>query len=166
MMSAADAVFLADAFDAAGIQYWIGGGWGVDALLGTQSRDHDDLDIAVPAEHEALVLATLEALEFAVTTDWRPVRIALCDPAGREVDVHPIHLRPDGSAWLPGIDGKRFEYSSDCFTSGVIAGRGVPCLSASQQAIFHQGYQLKDKDRADLQALIAAGLIAMPERAI
>ncbi len=52
-MSAADAISLTDGFDAAGIRYWIGGGWGVDALLCSQTRDHDDLDIAVPAEQEA-----------------------------------------------------------------------------------------------------------------
>ena len=165
MITADDVISLTDGFDAAGIRYWIGGGWGVDALLGSQTRDHDDLDISVPADQEALVLATLGALEFTVSADWRPIRVALRDAAGREVDVHSIRFRPDGSAWLPGMDGDRFEYQSDSFTSGIIAGRTVPCLSASQQAIFHQGYRLKDKDRSDLDALAAAGLIEMPETA-
>lgn len=163
MISADDVIFMAGAFDAAGIRYWIAGGWGVDALLGTQTRSHDDLDISVPSDKEAIVLATLEALEFTVTTDWRPVRIATRDADGREVDVHPIRFRADGSAWLPSVDGGRFEYPADCFTTGVIAGRTVPCLSASQQVAFHRGYELQDKDHADLQALVGAGLIAASE---
>lgn len=165
MISADDVVSLANAFDAAGIRYWIGGGWGVDALLGTQTRDHDDLDISVPADQETLVVTTLEALGFTVSTDWRPVRVALRDGGGREVDVHPIRFRTDGSAWLPSMDGGRFEYPADCFTAGVIAGRDVPCLSASQQVAFHRGYELQAKDRADLQALATAGLIETPEAA-
>jgi hypothetical protein len=31
----------------AGLDLWIDGGWGVDALLGAQTRDHDDLDLAM-----------------------------------------------------------------------------------------------------------------------
>ena len=163
MISADDVVSLTDGFDAAGIDYWIGGGWGIDALLGTQTRDHNDLDISVPADQEGLVLTTLEALGFTVSNDWRPVRVALRDAAEREVDVHPIRFRPDGSAWLPSMDGGRFEYPADCFTTGVISGRNVPCLSASQQVAFHRGYALQDKDRADLQALASAGLVETSE---
>lgn len=30
------------AFDAGGIDYWVDGGWGIDALLGRQTREHRD----------------------------------------------------------------------------------------------------------------------------
>jgi lincosamide nucleotidyltransferase A/C/D/E len=30
-----------------GIEIWVDGGWGVDALLGEQTRPHKDLDIAI-----------------------------------------------------------------------------------------------------------------------
>ena len=32
---------------AAGITAWIGGGWGIDALVGEQTRVHRDLDLAI-----------------------------------------------------------------------------------------------------------------------
>jgi len=32
---------------ALGIEIWLDGGWGVDALLGEQTRPHKDLDIVV-----------------------------------------------------------------------------------------------------------------------
>src|SRR5207237_7001400 len=35
---------------AAGIDVWVEGGWGVDALLGEQTRPHDDLDLGVRME--------------------------------------------------------------------------------------------------------------------
>ena len=31
--------------EADGIDVWLDGGWGVDALLGQQTREHDDLDL-------------------------------------------------------------------------------------------------------------------------
>jgi lincosamide nucleotidyltransferase A/C/D/E len=34
-------------FERSGIRIWIDGGWGVDALLGKQSRAHKDLDITI-----------------------------------------------------------------------------------------------------------------------
>src|SRR5580700_5949323 len=46
-MTALDAVELYKLFDRHGIKVWIDGGWGVDALLGHQTRKHDDLDVAI-----------------------------------------------------------------------------------------------------------------------
>ena len=46
-MSSQDVVELYGALERLGIRIWIDGGWGVDALLGKQSRAHQDLDIAI-----------------------------------------------------------------------------------------------------------------------
>src|SRR4051794_4281937 len=35
---------------------WIDGGWGIDALLGAQHRDHDDLDLVVSVDELARVI--------------------------------------------------------------------------------------------------------------
>lgn len=37
----------------AGFEVGVGGGWAVDALLGHQTRDHADLDIALPEKFES-----------------------------------------------------------------------------------------------------------------
>src|SRR5438093_973720 len=37
--------------DEARVDWWIDGGWGVDALLGKETRPHDDLDLAVRRAH-------------------------------------------------------------------------------------------------------------------
>jgi lincosamide nucleotidyltransferase A/C/D/E len=46
-MEAKEVVRLLDAAAAVGIEVWIDAGWGVDALLGEQRREHDDLDVDV-----------------------------------------------------------------------------------------------------------------------
>ena len=43
MMNASDVVELLNRLEEHGIDVWLNGGWGVDALLGHQTREHDDL---------------------------------------------------------------------------------------------------------------------------
>src|SRR5215472_11808996 len=44
MMRSRDVIEVLDALDAVGVPVVIEGGWGVDALLGSTTRDHSDLD--------------------------------------------------------------------------------------------------------------------------
>lgn len=46
-MKADDVVSIYMALDSAGVKTWIDGGWAVDALIGTQTRSHGDLDVAI-----------------------------------------------------------------------------------------------------------------------
>lgn len=134
----------------------VAGGWGIDALIGRTTREHSDLDIAIRDRAEGPVLAALQSAGYEITTDWRPVRVALANPDGSEVDVHPLRYRPDGSAVLAGLDGEEFIYPADGFTTGSIGGRPVRCITAALQAEFHRGYPLQEKDLADMEALVAA----------
>ena len=45
--SATDMLEFYDFLERNKIYIWIDGGWGVDALLGTQTRAHQDLDIVI-----------------------------------------------------------------------------------------------------------------------
>ena len=45
LMSADSAAAILAALDARDAEVWVGGGWGVDALLGEQTREHSDLDL-------------------------------------------------------------------------------------------------------------------------
>lgn len=155
-MTGPQAVAVLDLLTGAGIRCWIGGGWGIDALLGVQTRDHADLDVvAHPGEvtRELLVEAGYEP-----TVDWWPVRVALSHTDGREVDLHPVERIDDG--WLQqGLDGVTYTYPDGELTLGSIAGRVVPVISAALQLRFHQGYQASEKDRADIGHLVDAGLL-------
>jgi lincosamide nucleotidyltransferase A/C/D/E len=132
---------------------WVAGGWGVDALVGRQTRQHRDLDLVIDAEQEASALAALRRLGYEVETDWRPARVELAAAGSRWVDLHPVWFNGHGHGRQVGLDGGFFEYPSDCFVTGRLGGRAVPCLSAEQQLRFRMGYALRDVDRHDVEQL-------------
>jgi hypothetical protein len=47
-----------------GIELWIDGGWGVDALLSEQTRPHKDLDIAIQQKDVAALRKFLHAQSY------------------------------------------------------------------------------------------------------
>ncbi|MEU4093627.1 amino acid transporter [Streptomyces sp. NPDC026673] len=153
-MTADDVLSLLAVLRGAGADIWIGGGWGVDALVGEQTRPHRDLDLMHRTEQEPAVVAALADAGFTETLDWRPVRFVVADPARREVDLHPLDFAADGSAVQASPDpGRPFRYPASCFTTGTIHGVAVPCLSAEQQVHFHQGYEPAERDRHDMAQL-------------
>ena len=154
MTTAEDVHELLDALDAAGVETWIDGGWGVDALVGEQTREHDDLDVVIRRDRVDAALAALAETGFAVEEDWLPVRCSLLDASGRGVDFHPVTFERDGSAWQAAPDGGRFAYPREGFEGrGTIGGRPVRCLSAAVQLLHHQGYEPSGKDRHDVALL-------------
>ena len=152
-MKAADVVRVLDALDEAGVRHWVAGGWGVAALAGRQTRPHRDLDLCIDAADLDRCLTELGHLEYATETDWLPVRIELRAAGDRWVDVHPVAFDATGHGRQADLDGGSFDYPPDAFTRGLIAGRGVPCLSAHQQRVFHRGYDPRPQDLHDLAQL-------------
>jgi lincosamide nucleotidyltransferase A/C/D/E len=142
-----------DALAAAGCNAWIGGGWGVDALVGHQTRPHRDLDLAIAAEDEPAALQALGRLGYVIETDWRPVRVEVCAGGRGRVDLHPLAFDAAGHGHQAGLDGGSFRWPKECFTTGAIAGRPVGCISVEQQLLFHSGYEPRDIDHADLAVL-------------
>jgi lincosamide nucleotidyltransferase A/C/D/E len=160
-MTAEDVLFINNLLREAGADIWIGGGWGIDALVGDQSREHRDVDLMHRLDQEAAVVAALARAGFVETLDARPVRFVMVDEAGREIDLHPLVFAADGSALQASPDPEQpFVYPASCFVTGVIAGQVVPCMSAEQQVYFHQGYEPRDRDRHDMARLRAAFGIA------
>src|SRR4051794_40112845 len=153
--STAEVLRVLRALEQAGCRAWVGGGWGVDALAGRQTRPHRDVDLALDAGGEAAALAALAGLGYAVETDWRPVRVELVAGDGeRRVDLHPVEFDGRGNGRQADLDGGHFDYPAECFISGgSIGGVRVPCLSAAQQRRFHAGYQPRDVDLHDLALL-------------
>lgn len=139
---------------------WIAGGWGIDALVGEQTREHRDLDLLHRREQEPEVVAALSKAGFGETVDWRPVRFVMAD-GRREIDLHPLRFASDGSAVQESLEAdKPFRYPAECFVTGTIGGVTVPCLSAEQQVYFHQGYEPAERDRQDMARLRQAFGIA------
>jgi lincosamide nucleotidyltransferase A/C/D/E len=122
-----------------GVRAWIGGGWGIDALLGRQSREHDDLDLAIPAEDESSALELLEDLGYKPVTglDWRPVRLALRDQFGCQVDLHPVVFDEHGDGLQANLGGApAIQLSSSRFSAGICCGeRGFLHQSSPSTAV-------------------------------
>jgi lincosamide nucleotidyltransferase A/C/D/E len=152
-MSAIEVLAILDAVEGAGCRAWVAGGWGVDALAGSQTRSHRDLDLVIPAQHEQMALAVLEERGYAIETDWRPVRVELAASVNRWVDVHPVVFAESGDGVQAGLDGVTFHYPASCFVVGRIGDRRVGCLSIAQQVAFHSGYEPRELDYADLRLL-------------
>ncbi|MFE6890944.1 nucleotidyltransferase domain-containing protein [Streptomyces sp. NPDC057694] len=153
-MTAEDVTSLLELLRKAGAEVWVGGGWGIDALVGEQTRDHYDLDLMHRQEQEPAVVAALAAAGFHESLSWRPVRFVVTAPDGREIDLHPLVFADDGSAVQASLEpGRPFRYPAAAFVTGAVAGTAVPCLSAEQQVSFHQGYEPRDRDLHDMAQL-------------
>ncbi len=154
-------------FDELGITVWIDGGWGVDALLGEQTREHQDLDIIIPWEDSAILTEALFGRGFVdIHTDDRKDRnFVLGHRAHGMIDFHVIDLTDGGGAvYGPGeIDWVITE--SELNAVGYIGGRATRCLSADYQVCSHAGYTLQDTDFADMRALQEKfGVALLPEQ--
>jgi lincosamide nucleotidyltransferase A/C/D/E len=137
----------------AGCAVWVAGGWGVDALVGRQTRLHRDLDLALDARNETAALHTLERRGYRVETDWRPVRVELIADGLGWVDVHPVVFDATGHGRQADIGDGHFDYPPDAFDLGSLGGVRVPCLSRDQQLLFHTGYEPRAIDLFDLALL-------------
>ena len=85
------------------VRAWVDGGWGVDALVATQTRDHGDLDLALDVQDLQQARRTLEGAGFRHdrgASPRLPAGLVLIDALGRQVDVHPLHFDAEGNGWL------------------------------------------------------------------
>lgn len=114
-----------------GIKIWIDGGWAVDALLGKQTRPHQDLDIAmqwkdVPKLRE--FLGTKGYKQIKEDSKWNFV---LADDKGHQIDVHAF-VYDDKKNIIDGI-----MYPADSLTgTGNIEGYNVRCISPEYMVKF------------------------------
>lgn len=154
-MPASRLLFLLDALSEANVPFWLDGGWGVDALLGEQSRDHDDADLVVPLAAVAAVAATLGTHGFTIGEDWLPTRLVLRSRAGEQVDLHPVTFDEAGHGRQANAapDGSDCLYPADQFTAGTINGRDVPCVGPLVQLDHHSGYVPRPHDVQDMKRL-------------
>jgi lincosamide nucleotidyltransferase A/C/D/E len=160
-MGAADAVDIVRLFAENAIRVHVDGGWGVDALLGEQTRPHEDLDIAVQHKDVPRIRELLEVRgyrEVARDDSWE-CNFVLADDAGHELDVHSYTFDADGNLVF-GVP-----YPADSLTgTGVIGGVPVECISPEWMVAFHTGYELDADDYRDVTALCERfGLEVPPE---
>ncbi|GAA3454988.1 aminoglycoside nucleotidyltransferase [Dactylosporangium matsuzakiense] len=152
--------------DSVGARLWIDGGWGVDALLGAQTREHGDLDVAVEGRHLEGLLEALARDGFAAVgedgaTAWN---FLLRHGEGAVVDLHVIVLDADGNGVLgPPEDGNAYPAAA-LAGRGTIGDRAVDCIAAEWAVRFRDAYPGDAGDRADVLALCGRFGLAVPEQ--
>ena len=107
MVTPRDVLAIAARLRAAGIRVWLDGGWGVDVLMGEQTRDHDDLDCVIALPDAQAAIAALASRRDAMDQDERPTRFVLRDAFDRRVDFHTVTFDAEGGGVQSLRDGAR-----------------------------------------------------------
>ena len=143
------------------IDVWITGGWGVDALLGRQTRPHNDIDIFIQKKDANAFLEILNRngyheIEMEYTTDDHTV---WQNSENNTIDLHLFEF----------VDADNLRFENDIYPfelfggKGIIGGMEVRCLTAEAQLLYHQGYEQTEKDRLDVLLLCEAFGLSVPK---
>ncbi len=161
MVNKLDAIEILSMFRTDGIDIFIDGGWGVDALIGFESRPHNDIDIFIEKQYKERTIKMLKDNGYSETimeyttldhTIWQ-------DGNARIIDLHIFSHNYN--------DDLIFEGES--FPKEVFSGKGrvnnieVDCITPEWQVRFHSGYQLDDNDVKDVLLLCDKFNIAVPD---
>ena len=150
-----------------GIQTWLTGGWGIDALLGEQTRPHKDLDVFLLLDDVVRTTALLESFGYTFAYLWSENRPAidrqgvetatafvLQDTEGREIDIHAFAVDEQGNGIPAWAEAEDFTIKKEDLTGeGLIAGSTVQCLTPEMQIRCHLGYEIPEKQWHDLARL-------------
>ena len=160
MMHAADVVEVIDALESDGVDVWVYGGWGIDALLGEQTRPHDGLDVIIRTDDIEAAIGITRSLGFSLMTDELPQGFVVRDTTDRRIDFHPVCFRGNGSAVQEIRGGGEWVFSAPgLLGTGLINGREIRCLAPEEQAVRatdqlrDMGYEPNEADRRDMRLL-------------
>ena len=164
-MTATDVLGLYTELETLGITIWVDGGWGVDALLGQQTRPHKDLDIAIQQKDVPRLRELLETRGFKQIKleEARPWNFVLGDENGREIDFHVVVINDEGHGIYGPQDNGEMYPAASLTGTGSILGHAVRCISPEWVVKFHSGYELKEKDFRDVSAVCEKYGIQFPE---
>lgn len=154
-MTASALVELLRLFESAAIPVWLDGGWGVDALLETQTRTHKDVDIILRVADTPLLQELLARRGFRISAGRPPDSFVLADGLGLEVDVHAIVFDQEGNGVYRMQNGEDWIFPAEGFSGrGIVEGFSVRCLTPTSQVLCHaHGYEATEKDFRDMELL-------------
>ena len=146
----------------ADITVWIDGGWGIDALVGRETRPHKDLDLIVSAADSSRLHAVLAERGYRVIAGV-PSGGVYENGLGARVDISTVTFDDRGRAHRFTSTGGQENCPADAFAgTGHINGMAVRCLSVEAQINAHRGYEPDDKDRHDVALLCEHFGIGLP----
>ena len=161
MVSITDAKQIIRLATDAEIKVFLDGGWGVDALIGYETRRHNDIDIFVEKKDYNKFIHIIKnngfyeiKMEYTTTnhTVWEDLK-------KRIIDLHCFEYTKNGEIL----------YEGDCFPSEIFSGIGkieeieVSCIEPYSQLLFHLGYDYDENDMHDVKLLCEVFHMELPE---
>lgn len=139
-----------DLYQSLNLEVFIDGGWCVDALLGKQTRLHEDVDIAMSHDDMPKLREALEKDGFTLksTDDWRECNFVLANNDGREIDFHTYRFNDKGN----NVYGVAYE-KNHLTGKASINGRDIKCIEPLVLIDFHTGYEPDENDFHDVKLL-------------
>ena len=139
---------------------FLDGGWGVDALLGYQSRAHNDIDIFVEKNDYQNFIEIMKANGFyEIKMEYTTLNHTVWeDLKNRIIDLHCFEYTDEGEIL----------YDGDCFPVETFSGKGrieeieVSCIEPYSQVMFHLGYEFDENDAHDVKLLCETLHIEIP----
>ena len=142
------------------IEVILDGGWAVDALIGEQTRPHEDLDVAVFHKDVPRIRTILEKrgfIEVARDDSWE-CNFVYENNEGHVIDIHSCSF-DDQSNHVYGV-----AYTLDALSgSGEIQGKPVRCIPSKILMDYHTGYPLDNSDYHDVKQLNQKFGLDIPE---
>ena len=133
-----------------GIEVILDGGWAVDALLGYQSRPHEDMDVAVFHKDVPAIRGLLENIGYSIVPrdDSWECNFVYGNEEGHLVDIHSCSF-DDENKYIYGV-----EYAWEALQGwGQIEGVDVRCIPPEILVEYHTGYPLDENDYQDVKLL-------------
>lgn len=148
-----------------GVEIWIDGGWGVDALLGEQTRVHGDLDMVIQQKDvpKALELLKKQGYGDVPRPDTSPWNFVMGDDEGHEIDFHVIVFDDEGNGICGPVEKGAIFPAGSLSGTGTIGGHTVRCITPEHMVRFHTGYEPRENDFKDVHALCKRFGIDLPE---
>lgn len=159
-------------FDGVSERWWIAGGWAIDLFVGRQTREHEDIDVCIIREEQAVVHRILSGWDVHVADPPGKLRPW---PSDETLDTgkHDIWCRKrpqePWSLWimLNESEGDEWIFRRDPSIrlplEGVVrrTSAGVPYFAPEVQLLF-KAKHMREKDTADFE--IALPLLDVSQR--
>src|ERR1700733_6380598 len=142
------------------VPWWVAGGWALDLFVGTQTREHEDLDVGVLRRDSMQLLDALSSWEFFEAKDGVLSRLHV--GAAPNADVNSLWCRPNGAdLWTievlldaSDLDYWIFRRNTEIRRPLIEVIRrnsdGVPYLAPEVQLLY-KARSMRPKDKADFE---------------
>ncbi len=144
-----------DLFGELELSIWIDGGWGVDGLLGVQTRKHEDLDFLIEKPDSERLVAAIRELGFTDvhSNDHTSWNFVMGTPDGKNFDFHVLERSQDGDYTYGSPENPIRVTAESLAGRGTIGDRHFRCPTPEFQIDSHTGYEIKESDIHDVTAL-------------